>query len=493
MDPVSMQTCSPAEHVGTTKEADMGMGKVSRTSLFFLSGAIGAGVCGCSAQPNTEEIGDVGIEHAKLQSNEQPPNADRPFNHCDGDARCRADKYCDANGICLPRKAQGRACEPFAEADCLTDGCRVCATGNCVDGFCCDSTCDQGCAACAGALTGALNGTCAPVPAGTDPKDACEQDGAYPDSCGADGQCDGAGACRSVATEGTRCGDLSCVGNSVSDFACNATGECVETTLTCGGPDVFIEIGAGNYFTCARRANGHIECWGSNGAYFGLPADQAFAQLSAGDDHVCALNLDGSVACWGQFGEFPPPETFSEIAAGGFHTCGLRPDDTVACWGGDSTASTEPPGVFDELASGSLHACGLRFDGSVECWGENWNGQTNTPSGAFTSVCGGYFQSCGVRTDGSVECWGDVSWLEDWAPPPSGSFAEVFCGGFFACALTAEGAIACWGQNPSGAREPPSGPFESMSLGISHGCGLRPDGSIACWGSNDSGEADPPG
>lgn len=471
-------------------------GRTSRAILFFSGAASGVGASGCTEQPNAQEMGEVPVEQANLELAEQENHKpDHPFKHCDNDADCAATRYCDANGICLPRKAQGRACEPLTGADCMTDGCRVCATGNCVDGFCCDSSCGEGCTACAGVLTGAANGTCAPVRAGTDPRDACEQDAAYPDSCGADGECNGAGACSAVATEGTRCGDLSCAGDGVSDFVCNANGECVETPLTCGGtePGSFIELSAGSFFSCGRRENGHIECWGVDQPFPGLPTDQAFTQISAGNAHACALKSNGGVECWGQFSAFPPAETFTEIAAGGFHECAFRPDRTVACWGGDAAATGVPPGVFDELASGFSHACGIRPGGGVECWGDNFNGQTNAPSGAFTSVCGGYFQSCGVRANGNVECWGDVSWLADWQPPPSGTFAKVLCGGVFACALTADGAIDCWGQDYTGSREPPSGPFESVTLGWGHGCGLRPDHSVVCWGSNLGGEIFPPG
>ena len=42
-----------------------------------------------------------------------------------------------------------------------------CATGNCVNGFCCDTTCTGTCMACSAALTGGSNGTCAPISANT--------------------------------------------------------------------------------------------------------------------------------------------------------------------------------------------------------------------------------------------------------------------------------------------------------------------------------------
>ena len=54
--------------------------------------------------------------------------------------------------------------------------------------------CGGGCAACSNAKTGQTSGLCLPVTAGTDPDNECPQDAAS--SCGLDGQCNGAGACR---------------------------------------------------------------------------------------------------------------------------------------------------------------------------------------------------------------------------------------------------------------------------------------------------------
>src|SRR5262249_31126312 len=56
------------------------------------------------------------------------------------------------------------------------------------------------------AKTGQPDGTCAPIPAGTDPEAECTDDGAA--SCGQDGLCDGAGACEKYAGPG--CVPLPC-------------------------------------------------------------------------------------------------------------------------------------------------------------------------------------------------------------------------------------------------------------------------------------------
>jgi hypothetical protein len=92
---------------------------------------------------------------------------------------------------------------------CVTDG--ECAGGFCAAGTCCDTRCDQGCTSCAGRWTGGQDGLCAPVLAGQDPNDACEQS-----VCDTTGTCDGKGACelfseRLPCAENKLCRKRSCV------------------------------------------------------------------------------------------------------------------------------------------------------------------------------------------------------------------------------------------------------------------------------------------
>jgi hypothetical protein len=96
-----------------------------------------------------------------------------------------------------------------------------------VDGVCCDAACGSLCSACTQARTGVQNGRCAPVRPGTDPDNECRRD--EPSSCGQDGMCNGAGACRNHA-DGTPCGTTCCDrgqgrGARPCTFACQA-GRC---------------------------------------------------------------------------------------------------------------------------------------------------------------------------------------------------------------------------------------------------------------------------
>ena len=85
--------------------------------------------------------------------------------------------------MCQQEQSDGTACTRNNE----------CQSGNCVDGFCCDSVCDGECEACSEALTGADDGSCSAVAADSDP------DG----DCGF-GLCDAAGACTGSPCRRTR-------------------------------------------------------------------------------------------------------------------------------------------------------------------------------------------------------------------------------------------------------------------------------------------------
>src|SRR6185369_11738732 len=103
-------------------------------------------------------------------------------------------------GHCVAPQANGAACAAGNQ----------CTSGDCVDGVCCESTCTAACSACSSAKTGMADGHFAPVTAGTDPDSECAQEAAT--TCGHDGTCDGAGACR-LYLAGTGCSNDSCSGS----------------------------------------------------------------------------------------------------------------------------------------------------------------------------------------------------------------------------------------------------------------------------------------
>jgi hypothetical protein len=97
---------------------------------------------------------------------------------CQLDAHCIATAYCDpAAMVCGPKLDSGQMC-PL--------GSRQCKSGACADGVCCDKACDAQCESCLGARTGGIDGTCAFIPAGTDPDGECS--GSH--ACNGTGGCD---------------------------------------------------------------------------------------------------------------------------------------------------------------------------------------------------------------------------------------------------------------------------------------------------------------
>jgi N-acetylneuraminic acid mutarotase len=136
-----------------------------------------------------------------------------------------------------------------------------CKSGICADGVCCSAPCAGICRACAAAKTGVADGTCAPVIVGTDPNGQCPDQGTG--SCGFDGACDGAGACRRYAA-GSGCGTPSCSNGQRITGQCDGAGHCVAQVKSCA-PYLCANVTA-----CASQCTQDAQC---------IPA------------HFCANNL----------------------------------------------------------------------------------------------------------------------------------------------------------------------------------------------------------
>jgi hypothetical protein len=146
-----------------------------------------------------------------------------------------------ANGTGAPVCFDGTTLTPPGPSSCGGGGAgngspcsagSACASGNCVDGVCCSSACTGACQACTAAKKGSgSNGTCGPIADGGDPDSECADQGAM--SCGTDGWCNGAGACRRYAS-GTVCGAATCSNGTLTGSTCNGTGTCQQGSSSCG-------------------------------------------------------------------------------------------------------------------------------------------------------------------------------------------------------------------------------------------------------------------
>ena len=117
----------------------------------------------------------------------------------------------------------------------------------------------------------------------------------------------------------------------------------------------FVSVSAGERHTCGVKADGSVECWGSNSGGQATPSDGSFVSVSAGGHHTCGLKTDGSIDCWGSNTNFvgtfrgqaaPPDGTFVSVSAGFRHTCGVKTDGVVECWGSMALISRPLPTIL---------------------------------------------------------------------------------------------------------------------------------------------------
>lgn len=134
----------------------------------------------------------------------------------------------------------------------------ACASGNCVDGVCCNNPC-TGCKSCKATYTGEADGLCAFVKAGVDPHDTCA-DETTTNQCGNDGQCDGGGGCRKVGTS-HQCSGASCDGGFTPASFCTGTGACTPVTAQpCGAFQCSLTEGCKTTCTSQGDCGGQAYC-----------------------------------------------------------------------------------------------------------------------------------------------------------------------------------------------------------------------------------------
>ena len=127
-----------------------------------------------------------------------------------------ADVPADATADRGPAIAPKHLAEPCTSAD-------ECSSGFCADGVCCNSACTERCKTCAAFSS---LGECAYLPSGVAPRGTNDCLASVPSTCGLDGTCDGAGACRSYVA-GTECGGRACQGSVVASVStCDGAGSC---------------------------------------------------------------------------------------------------------------------------------------------------------------------------------------------------------------------------------------------------------------------------
>ena len=317
----------------------------------------------------------------------------------DGEAACAGGAWCDAASFeCEALAPQGAACDAGG----------ACATGHCVDGFCCATGCDAECVTCAGTTAG----VCTPV-----------LDSEDPGSCEGAQVCDAFGVCRALEGEPCEAGG-DCLSGHCADGVCCDAG--------CGGPCDACDL-AGLVGTCSLVKSAPL-----TGQCDGVKACSASAECryvdgeacSSGDvclsDHCadgvcCATACDGACEACGDGGVCSPV-----LSAPDPGTC----DGASECsqFGSCLLQDGQPCGAEEECLSG---ACGDGVCCDTACEGSCEICSSAGAPGVCTVVLGAQVPG---KCDGGTSCDGDGACkpldgqpCSDDAECLSGSCADGLC------------------------------------------------------------------
>lgn len=227
-----------------------------------------------------------------------------------------------------------------------------------------------------------------------------------------------------------------------------------EIPVAVSGGYTWTKITAGGTHSCGIRDNGSAYCWGmgNNGRLgTGNTADQnvptivsgsgwTWIDISAGDDFTCGIRSTGAAYCWGNntlqghLGDGTSADSttpslvtgghlWSKLNVGHAHTCAIKNNGNLYCWGAgangrlgnNATGNQQSPvsvsGAitnWTEIDAGDTTTCGIA-NGTAYCWGEGTSGalgnggtsQSNVPatvSGGYTwlKIASGQNYGCGV-------------------------------------------------------------------------------------------------
>jgi len=298
------------------------------------------------------------------------------------------------------------------------------------------------------------------------------------------------------------------------------------------------QIACGEEHSCARLADGTVQCWGDNEegqlgdgsntdrnrpvAVRGLAGATAIA---LGQSHGCALLKDGTMRCWGagsmgQLGigseeaHTAPvqvqqlPGKVIDLAAGGLTTCARLVKDALRCWGERPSESPMAktritwPGRIKgaerakRMSLGFRHLCFLLEQG-WHCMGDNLKGEVAdsttkkrlvpTPVQKIEGIAdlvAGFYGTCARMSDRTVRCWGPVppNHVKDPAKMTQAERAELLVR--FGGHMMGEPADL----PPAPWPVPGLAAVVQLVLGEDFGCALVEGGRVDCWGHGFGGQ-----
>lgn len=293
----------------------------------------------------------------------------------------------------------------------------------------------------------------------------------------------------------------------------------------------FVQLTAGDRFTCGLAAGGAAYCWGRNDAgQLGTPTSP----------HQCTL-MPTAGPCATEPQRVAGGQTFAYLDAGDAHVCGVTPEGTAYCWGSNISgalgtdtplASCVPenpafprpsdllPGCsripvpvagnlrFTSLSVGDVLTCGVTVEGHAYCWGMDQQRTSRsiqrTPvriagDQRFTAITVDFYQACALDRSGAVYCWADGIFNKPTRVPAPATFKQLSRGWGQNCALTSTGKAYCWGDNDSGqvgtGRVPKAHEkvdtvtavagglrFREIRAGFGTTCGITTERALYCWG-----------
>lgn len=293
-------------------------------------------------------------------------------------------------------------------------------------------------------------------------------------------------------------------------------------------PEAFADITAGNQFTCARKNNGKVYCWGLT--TFGQTgttgskgcvsyqcedhpvlvmngADTLRAQtLDAGTGHVCIIDSLQDAWCWGDGsqgqlgfnsgvgGANPPTKVanlkFTSLGAGSNSTCGIATTG-VFCWGRIENGANSPvmktsdPSLLAGMIVGDLHACFLEVSWAgraLDCWGNNTYGQVGIDPNQYqiwnapfalraqfgqgvTRAATEFNITCVDQSNGTVQCAGENTY---------GALGNGVYGVGYSTGVP---------QTVGGGMQ-----LHGVTTGQVHACALDATNHAWCWGNGLNGQ-----
>jgi len=248
------------------------------------------------------------------------------------------------------------------------------------------------------------------------------------------------------------------------------------------------------------------------------------ARVSAGTLFSCARKHDGTVWCWGQ-------DRFGEVGTVSSMGCAVWPCVASAVQLAGLTVGA------NRVFSGYTHSCIDSTDGRLRCWGADDAGElgdgrivaTGSPTavvagdgtlGGLAAAAGGYFTCAVKNANGTLWCWGQNAYgqvgIGSMTTPiltpsnvsiPGLGVAVVGLGGSHACAGTTD-SVYCWGFNLMGelgigshgnsatpvkvSALDSNGVASNFVVGLSlrgeTSCAITSGGTVKCWGDNTYGQ-----